>query len=122
MKLHTGQIGQPYQSRFFRGQYIVYILATKSLRFDPGRRPFRFVLLKETLSRDSIRVANKRKCTALDMAKQSRGNLQVVLNELGLQDSFFLEQDLLQVGELQRALTDLDVLGSPCHSNADPTI
>src|SRR5690606_19846229 len=89
---------------------VIFHLFAQRDELDPFRRPFRSVLLIEHFTVDTIRKTNERQRPALDMVQQRRGDLQVVLNDLRLDDMVFGKEYFIQIGYLYLAFSYLNTL------------
>ena len=75
---------------------------------QPRRETFRRVLLKEKRLLDSVRISLQGKRPVLQVRQNEIGHAIVIVEDIALGVSFAGIEDLLQVGEFQRAAVDLE--------------
>ena len=112
MDLDAGVVGDPDHRGLVGGEHVVEGVARFSdhLVIEPRRRPLGAVLLEEALAVDAVRVAHERQRPPPEMGEDGRGDLQVVLDQLRLEDAVMRPQHLVEVGDLELVLADLGQL------------
>ena len=109
---NAGLVSQPSQSGGVGTGYIVYgplpSLAHMGLGLDPGWGMGRAVLLVEPFPINAIRIASEDQVASVQTLLHEGGYLYVVGDEVALGESQFGPQDLMDIGQVEAALVDLD--------------
>src|SRR5712691_3964131 len=113
-------LGEPHQRRQVLAQAVIHVAvvpaAPHGRRLHPRRAVLRTVLLVEELGVDSVGIALEREWVVAGVGEDRRSDARVVIDHLPLGETSFGIQDLLEVGQLERAPLDLDFgLGALAH-------
>src|SRR5437867_306001 len=111
MQFYASQVSQPDQRRIFGRQHVIdlifLLLIAKLDVFEPHWRPFRAILLEESLVIHSVRPTHQCKRPSFDVTKNCGSDLQVVLDQLSLDYAVEREQNLCEVRDLYLSLPNL---------------
>jgi len=117
MNFDAGQIGGPNERGFFGGNDVVELLFTVTYQnaLDPGGDTLGAVFLLEALAGHPVRITYEREGSTFDVSEQRGRDLQIELNELGLDDAGFRKETFVQVADLNLTLANLGDCSFPGH-------
>src|ERR1700730_16931118 len=113
MKLEAGEVAEPYEGRQVLAEAVVHVAVVASAPhgrgLDPRRPVLGAVLLIEELAVDPVRIALEGKRVIARVRQDGGRDAGVIVDDLRLGESDLRVQDLLEVGELERSVLDLDL-------------